>query len=233
MTAYKLWIKTTEEKSVLVDRINETECIEGREYNPTSESHDTHTELESSYENLSRVTVRHYYKCETLEYDSLFLLALLNFSGLDKLKVNIKIALSSAVQLIHNSKTIHIKTRHELLRFIVNKYGTEKDFGLLMLSTAMYSLRFFKNPQRPNIQKKIQLYLDSFVASGELEIKNYRYRITGKAIVTLEQFEIDERRHRDSLKNQRRVLWLTIVIALSAVIQAGIIKLKPFLDLSQ
>lgn len=233
LDAYKMWIKTSENESVLVDKYNEAGCLEGWKYNSKSEKHDIQTELATSDENLSRVTVTHYYKCETLEYESLFQLALLNFSGFDKFKVSAKALLNRIAQLIHNSKSVHIKTRYELLRFIVDKYCIDRDFGLISLSTAIYTLRFFQHPQRPDVQKKLQLYLDSFVESGELKIKsNSLYKVTGKAIVTLEQFELEERRHADSLKVQGLVLVLTAVIALSAIVQAGIIKLKPLIDFS-
>lgn len=233
LDSYKLWINAPENKSVLIDKLVDVNQLQGRAYNSKSDSHDIDTLIATTSENLSKVTIRHYYRCETLEYNSLLKLALRNLSGFDKLIVNVKIALNKIAQSLHNSKTLHIKSRHELLRFIVEKYGNEKDFGLLMLSTAMYSLRFFKNPQRPNIQRKIRLYLDSFVASGELEIKDYRYKVTGKAIVTLERFEIEERRHSDSLSVQRKILFLTCVIALSAIIQAGVVKLAPLIDLSR
>ncbi len=77
--------------------------------------------------------------------------------------------------------------------------------------------------------------LDSFYKSGELEINNNqtgifaRYKLTGKALATLETYEI-ESRHHNRIENLTCALVLVgIIQAILGLVQTYIAYLKPYL----
>ena len=89
------------------------------------------------------------------------------------------------------------------------------------------------------MKKKLELYLDSLAETGELSKVSNEYVVTGKAIVTIENYEGAERRHRDNIKAQRRKFYLTFILVIFALVQvvvmlvqAGLIKLTMLIDLS-
>jgi len=109
---------------------------------------------------------------------------------------------------------------------------THKGIRSLDLMTKLYSIKWILHPEGDQQQEKLELYLDSLVKSEDLELINNEYVVTGNAIRTIEKFEEEERRHVESVKMQKKMFWLTFIIALLALIQAGVIKLPTLLDLS-
>lgn len=69
------------------------------------------------------------------------------------------------------------------------------------------------------IENEFQLFLDSFVEAGELEKGGIGYKVTGKAVTTLSEYEVEETRHEDNYKIQRSTRLLTAVLALVGIIQ--------------
>jgi hypothetical protein len=55
--------------------------------------------------------------------------------------------------------------------------------------------------------------------------------VTSKAITTLERYEEEERRHIQAVKLQRKMLYLTFILILVGLLQAGVIKLPTIIDL--
>jgi len=88
------------------------------------------------------------------------------------------------------------------------------------------------HPKGQAVEKKLVLFLDSLVETGELSKINTEYVVKGKAIVTIENYEEAERRHRDNLRSQRKMLCLTVPFAIFALVQAGVIKVPTLFDLS-
>ena len=63
-------------------------------------------------------------------------------------------------------------------------------------------------------------------------MSNYKYRLTGKALHTVEMYEEQERRHAEGVKVQWKMVWLTLAILALTLVQAGLVKLPTILDLS-
>lgn len=100
------------------------------------------------------------------------------------------------------------------------------------LMTEIYSMCLFLHPSWELQSKKIELYLDSLIKTGELIKVNHEYIVTGNAISTIEKYE-EERRHTEAVKLQRKMFWLTIVGLIFAIVQSGLVKLPLIFDLSQ
>jgi hypothetical protein len=101
------------------------------------------------------------------------------------------------------------------------------------IMTYIYGMRWYLHPNKTEVRQKMDLYLESFVASGEIvSPKTFEYKITGKAIATLEQYQIEIAREKSDAINKRALVVLTFILALFAGFQSDIIEtsLKINLD---
>jgi hypothetical protein len=122
---------------------------------------------------------------------------------------------------------------HDL--FITHYRGFDeiKYRGMSDFLTRLYTVKWVLHPQNDAQEEKLELYLDSLAKSGDIQKINHEYVVTGTAITSIEKFEEEERRHVENVKVQRRILWLTIIIAFAALVQANVIKLPTIVDLTQ
>jgi len=123
----------------------------------------------------------------------------------------------------------------DLLKFMLDDQLDRTHDGIesFSLMAKLYSIRLFLHPSWEVQEKKLRLYLDSLVESGELRKVNEEYVVTGVAISTIEKYEEEERRHVEAVKLQRRMFWLALVALLFAIVQTGIVKLPTLIDLSK
>jgi hypothetical protein len=110
---------------------------------------------------------------------------------------------------------------------------THEGIYSLDLMSRIYSMRMFLHPSWEVQHRKVELYLESLVLSGELKKVNDEYVVTGRAISTIERYEEEERRHTEAVKLQKKMFWLTIVAVIFAIVQSGFIKLPTIIDLSR
>ena len=90
----------------------------------------------------------------------------------------------------------------------------------------------FLHPYADYQQEKLELYLESLVVSRELNKINDDYVVTGQAISTIEKYVEDKHRHLEAVALQKRMFWLTVILAIAAIAQSGVIKLPTLLDYS-
>lgn len=97
----------------------------------------------------------------------------------------------------------------KILENIIEKQANEpkQPFASHALMTYLHSTRWYLHPKQQILRKKLDLYLESFVASGEIEkSKNGdTYSISGKAITTLETYQIETKRAKDAKKTK---IWM-------------------------
>ena len=112
-----------------------------------------------------------------------------------------------------------------LLEKIIAKQASEpgKTFSSLDLMTYIYSIRWYLHPNEDDMKRKLELYLESFVASGELEKPGGggEYMVTGAAISTLENYRIEKSLAKDAKSSQKWMLWLTAILAFFSAFQSG------------
>lgn len=184
---------------------------------------------------LTSIEITHYLHNFYTIYDGIDNFILHCLSKKDAVKVKFLRIIQNLSQKIFNTKVLHSKPRHELLEYIVENYGVKnKEFGLISLMSDIYSIRSFGHPDKDKCLNMLRLYLSSLSESGEItKGRQSDYRVTGKAIVTLEAFQNGERRHKDSVRLQYIMVVITIFLAILASIQAGLVKLKPLIDFTQ
>lgn len=189
------------------------------------------------------LSVIHYYNLYDLNYTNIYDLAFKFIFKVDVIKVKFKIFWNYLSQSRFNKKNLVTKKTIELLEFIVDhqlngnisrsdSYRAQQIEGTnhIFLMTELYSLRWVSHPHSNNQMKKLMLYLDSLTESGDLQRRDGKYFVTGKALKTLEQYEENERRHKDAVGIQKKIFWLTMIIAFAAIIEAKLIDLPPILD---
>ena len=150
-------------------------------------------------------------------------------SGIDYIKYNLNSFLDNKKQQVYNKQKFAALERIELLRSIIDLgFRTQSEgFMTLDLMTELYSLRWVAHPESHEQENQLQLFVDSFLDSGEIRtINNINYFVTGKAINTLSKYEEQERRHSENIRLQNRLVILTCAIVGVGLLQALVTYIK-------
>jgi hypothetical protein len=182
----------------------------------------------------SSIRVTHYLGPHTITYTGLRDFALGDILRIPRLQLFLRERLEKVDQYLFNRRKLATKQRNELLGALVkHAVAGQRSFSSIDLMTHLYSIKWVLHPDAESEQSKLEFFLDSLVATGELELRNHEYWLTGHALKTLEDSEEDDRRHVENVKLQRRMFWLTLVIVLLTMAQAGLIRLPTILDISK
>jgi len=96
--------------------------------------------------------------------------------------------------------------------------------SIIQLITEVYGQRVVAHPSYKAESGRFRLIIDSLVETGEIvATKKHGFRLSAKALATIAEYEQVERRHKDSVVHNRRLFWLTAVLAVAAVAQVIII----------
>ena len=228
--------------SVRVDKNNEPfllvnayrdEKIIGKKWN----GNQFEGEFEISIEEIEDydLFIIHYYGFETITFKGIYDYAKHYFSKYIYLKVFLRNSIQNIDQYFFNKKKIITKDRLNLLKFMLNMQldRNNNGIGLIDLMTELYSIKWVYHPNKEDEKNRLKLYLESLLNSGDLKNSNNKYIVNGKAISTLERYERDDEKHIISVKLQRKMLLLTFVILLVAVIQADIVKVPIIWDFTE
>jgi hypothetical protein len=188
-------------------------------------------EVRIPFEDLKKYQVRitHYYGLYDTKYIGLLDYALTGYTKFDSLKCTIHKLLNNTKQYVFNKKKLATFDRLEILRALIDLQfcGNASKFMTMDLMTHIYSYRWIMHPDKDSQEHILQVFVDSFVESGELDFDgSCSYSVTGKAINTLSEYEEQERRHLENKRLQRRMLFLTLAIVLVGIIQALITYYK-------
>jgi hypothetical protein len=139
----------------------------------------------------------------------------------------------SLSQGIYNRRKLVTKQRIDLLKVILDAQLNGRDkLSSLSVMSLIHTEKWYLHPNCDDQHHRIQFYLEALAETKDLVKNGIDYQITGQGIAAIERYEEQERKHSESIASQRRMFWLTIVIALLTVVQAGLVKLPPLLDLS-
>jgi hypothetical protein len=175
--------------------------------------------------------VTHFYGLAEIRYSGLLDFLIGRLTAWPYVKVHLWHALNRIDQFFFNKKKLITKQRMELLQFLIRRHLDGKsEFSPMSLMTDLYSMRWVEHPNADLVEQRLEFYLDSMVETGELRRVSHEYQVTGKALKGIEDYEEQERKHTENVKMQRRMLWLTLIIAALAAVQAGLIRLPPLLD---
>lgn len=181
------------------------DLLEGLRWNGRAYS-DSET-LPLSELEAGRLNITHYYGLSEIIYESIFDVAWNYFTKLVYIKIGIYRYFDSTYQYFFNKRKLITKKRMELLRLMMDDQldRTHDGISSLDLMTKIYSMRMFLHPSWEMQHRKVNLFLESLVRSGELSRVNDEYVVTGGAISTIEKYEEEERRHTEAVKVQKKI----------------------------
>jgi hypothetical protein len=216
---------------ILVTSI-EGDSIRGLRWNGSSYADETTLDLKDV--NPNSIFVTHFYGLAEVQYFGIIDVALGRTFFAPYIKIRFVQTLSAVDQYLFNKKKLVTKQRMDLLKFlVVQQLEGNTKLGTIELMTRLYSVKWVSHPDRDSQRKKLEVYLDSLAATGELKkVSGYEYIVTGHALRTIEEYEEQERKHTENVKVQRRISWLTLVVALFTAAQAGLLKLPTLIDLT-
>lgn len=109
-----------------------------------------------------------------------------------------------AVRELHMSPGIVCVTKHNLLNFIHGKF-------------------WMAHPNRDAIEKDIKLYIEAFLSTGDLKKYNNSdtaFLPTGKMILTIQKYLVEQMRYEESKKMQRKMFWTAVFSFIAAAVSA-------------
>ncbi|ELA8171978.1 hypothetical protein ACPV4W_22640 [Vibrio diabolicus] len=181
------------------------------------------------------VRIEHYYGLYTHTYNSVIDYCLHEWTGFYKVQTFCAWAKHAIPQFVFNKVPLQLPSRMKILEKIIAKQSVapNKAFSSLDIMSYVYGLRWYLHPQKTEVRQKMDLYLDSFVASGELLKFASDYKITGQAVATLEKYQIEVSRAKSDRINQKMIIVLTIILAIFAGLQAKIIETSYKINLDR
>ena len=194
-------------------------------------------EVELSWEDLRDKDLRisHYYGTAEVIYTSIYRYLWNKFTKIIYFKIHSHRLIDNVDQYLFNKRELSTKQRIDLLQFMLEDQinRTHDGIDVMDLMTKLYSIKWVLHPTRDEQQKRLELYLGSLVDSKDIKKINDEYVVTGKAITTLEKYLIEERKHRETVKLQKKMFWLTFLLSIMAIIQAGLLKFPPIIDFTK
>jgi len=178
--------------------------------------------------------IKHYFGPSTIYYDGLSDYARGYYLRTPYALIRVRRSLERAGTLLYNRRRIVLGQRLELLTFMIEQAAEGKSsFNSLDLMTDMHTVRWITHPNGESVRNRLDLYLNSLVDTGELKKANGDYWLTGHALSLVEERAEQERKHKQGIKIQWLIAILAFVTALLTIVQAGLVKLNPLLDLTK
>src|SRR5205823_4525109 len=136
--------------------------------------------------------------------------------------------------IIFNKRKLVTKRRVEILDLLISKHqDNAKGFDSLDLMTDLYSLRWLLHPGGDTQLKVIELFLDSFVHTGDLKRVGQKYALSPHALGTMEDYEEQERRHTANIRVQMLIAVATIAMAITTGYQMYLAKIAKEIEFNQ
>jgi hypothetical protein len=106
---------------------------------------------------------------------------------------------------------------HFLIKTIASMNYVDSSIGI---ATDFYGNRWIGHPEEANIENYYDLIVKSLVHSGDLVHHNsIYYKISSQALATLDKYAEEQARYAEGTTIQRRIVTLTIVLAVIAMAQ--------------
>jgi len=140
---------------------------------------------------------------------------------------------NAVAQRLFNRRTLEVRRRLDVLQAVVDAtLGRQESIDALDLMSAKYGYRWADHPGWQAHHDLLAQHLELLVQAGELEKSGTNYKLTGMSLKALEEAEDEDRKHSANLRVQLLLVVLTLVSAVMAAAQAGLVKLPTLLDLT-
>ena len=130
-------------------------------------------------------------------------------------------------QSLYNKKHLIREERIALLRHLVERKidNPRDEIYPLMLAIQKYSRKWLYHPDKEKHKAHLELVLESFVDSGELNKRGTNYVVTGKALVTLSEYELNVQQHEDQIRTARvgnRLTWAIVIVGIAGIVSQAL-----------
>ena len=98
-------------------------------------------------------------------------------------------------------------------------FGRRRSRSAIDLFSNIYGSRVWGRSDTDQILRRFEFTLESFVSTGEFSRSDEGYALEPAALASLDRFAVEDSRHTDSVTQNKRLYWLTLVLALAAVVQ--------------
>ncbi|MCX2759119.1 hypothetical protein OQJ65_13625 [Vibrio sp. Sgm 22] len=175
-------------------------------------------------------TIHHYYGLITHTYESPFDFLIHELTGFYKLQSKYALWKFAAPKLLYSKKKHKRPDRSKVLRAVIelSENNHTQTLDVMRILSHIYGMYAISHPQYPTLKQATLLIMKSLAESKEIELVNqYECRIRGKALTTMEQLQLDAtERKRTSV-----IMWLTIVLAITALFQSKLVITELELNL--
>ena len=162
--------------------------------------------------------ITHFYGRYDLRYSSIAHFFWEGMIPVDKAKV----LFGEGQQFLFNKKELIRSERMEVLKILLEKELDHRDYEVstVQLSTLLYTEKWVFHPDKNRQLRYNDLLLKSLCDSGDLVRSQYGFKLSAKCLVTLSQFEEDQKRHRENISQARSIKWLTLGLIFVGLVQA-------------
>jgi hypothetical protein len=176
----------------------------------------------------------HYHGWYTITYYGFFQLAVGRIFRIPYIRAALHRAYDRFAQSWFNRRKLVTKQRIDLLKIVLSAQLSGRDkVSSLSVMSLIHTDRWYLHPKHESEHHRVQFYLEKLAETKDLAKNGIDYQITGQGVAAIELYEEQERKHSESILAQRRMLWLTVVILLLTVVQAGLVRLPPLLDFTR
>ena len=140
-----------------------------------------------------------------------------------RVKTKLMLFFYSTKQYLYNKQNLASAERMELLQYLVDRHikTKGKEFTYIDVMTDLNSSRWIFHPDKEHHSNHIKFVLQSLLESEDLISRSgIKYEVSGKAMTTLSEYQLGERRYLEGVGLRKRMIWLTIVLAAVGLIQA-------------
>lgn len=219
--------------SYLANRI-EGNTLYVDQWNEETRTHDKPVEL--NLDNLKNLNfeINHYHGLVTHNYKTPLDFLLHELTGAYKVLSRYSLAKYKIPQYIFSKKILRrpdrIQTLEAIIKLTEDNYN--KTFRASEVLAALHGSRTILHPQFPTLQQAMHLILSSLADSGEVKkMDAHTFIINGRALTTLEHLKEERARETRAQGYASKMLWLTIILALTASFQSKLIVTSHSLNL--
>ncbi|QSX33779.1 hypothetical protein JYB87_00550 [Shewanella avicenniae] len=135
-----------------------------------------------------------------------------------------KILIGKGSQFLFNKKELVRSERIEVLKVILEKEldQGQHEISAVSLSTLLYTEKWVFHPDKSRQLRYNDLLLHSLHESGDLVKTQYGFKLCSKALVTIAQYEEDQKKHRENISQAKSMKWLTVALVVVGLIQASV-----------
>ncbi len=216
-----------DENDIFVEEIDKNDNVRGKSLDNFRLEYRNSISLNKDDLQRYSLVIHYFYKSRDIEYTSIYSLFFGYYLRFDKMRIGLVGCLERIGQTIYDRNKNNFITlkRIDFLKLAINK-SLNKKVGssnsvicLADIITASHTISVWSSSRHQELCNEYILIAQSLVDSGELEkIDPNSYSITGKALKTISDYEVEERRHGDMMLVSRVMLFVTAILALFTIL---------------